>query len=90
MGLADDIREFLDDHAKVRPDYDPEFEEPAERFTSPDASELLAAARIIEKGNELPSMPWSSWGSGGYAPYDDKEAKARHDELLDRIRSRFF
>lgn len=84
--LADEIMSFLEKHAKSAAAY--EFDDPAERYSSPDASELHVAAVRLRRGMGIDRSPWSSWGSGGYAPYGDAEARAWHDALLEKIAAR--
>jgi hypothetical protein len=81
---AEKIEAFLSRYAQVRPDYHPDFDDEDEQFTSPDASILFAAQKILETGESLPSnfIINSSWGSGGYAPYSDTQGKAMHDEIV--------
>lgn len=74
--LATDIRAFLADHAKVCPD-------DASEYTSPDAYELGAAALLLETQGFIQHLPFSEWGSGGFAPYGDREAQKRHDSLVE-------
>lgn len=83
--LAKDIRAFLASHAKIDASYDPEWMEEGDRWGSPDASELDYAASELEEGR-VPDHVNSSWESGGYAPYHDKQARKRHDDLLTRIK----
>lgn len=83
--LAEEIMRFLDKHAKSSASYDPEVDDPEERYSSPDASELHAASVRLSRGEGYDRHPWSDWGSGGYGPYTDKEAKAWHDELVRKI-----
>lgn len=86
--LADEIMRFLDKHANSAADYDPEFDDPGDRYSSPDASEMHIAAERLRRGIAIDRGPWSSWGSGGYSPYTDKEAQAWHDELKQKIAAR--
>jgi hypothetical protein len=86
--LADEIMSFLDKHAKSAASYDPEYDDPAERYSSPDASELHVAAVRLRRGMGIDRSPWSSWGSGGYAPYGDADARAWHDALVEKITAR--
>lgn len=83
--LADEIMRFLDKHANSAAAYDPEFDEPGDRYSSPDACELHVAAERLRRGIAIDRAPWSDWGSGGYSPYTDKEAKAWHDELVEKV-----
>lgn len=82
--LAAEIRAFISKHAGIKPDYDPEFDDPEDRFTGPDASMLEAAAAYIEKERDIDFYVHSDWGSGTYHPYGDKVAKDWHDDLVSR------
>lgn len=84
--LAAEIQEFLSKHAGIRPDYVAGEEDPEERFTSPDASCMSAAAHFLNEGLDLRAVPWSSWSSGGYKPYVDNEARAWHDRLKEECK----
>lgn len=84
MLLVDRIYLFIDKYAGIRPDYDPEYDDEEDKFTSPDASILKYCADIINKGFK-PENCWSSWGSGGYTPYTSKEGKTEHDYLVSEI-----
>lgn len=86
--LADEIMRFLDKHANSAASYDPDFDDPGERYSSPDASELHVSAERLRRGIAIDRVPWSEWGSGGYSPYSDKTAKAWHDELVEKIGAR--
>jgi hypothetical protein len=86
--LADEIMRFLDKHAKSAASYDPQFDDPADRYSSPDACELHLAAERLRRGMGIDRTPWSDWGSGGYAPYSDQDAKAWHAELVEKIGAR--
>jgi hypothetical protein len=81
---AKKIGDFLAKYAATRPDYDPLFDDEDEQFTSPDASILFAAKDLLEKGQPLPKdfSIQSSWGSGGYRPYNDPIGKEIHDNLV--------
>lgn len=81
--LAAEIRMFIENHAKVSPSYDPEFDSPEERFTGPDTALLAAAADGLETDTDYLPVH-SDWGSGCYKPYGDAEARARHDDLVRR------
>lgn len=82
--LAEKIKNFLNQYANIRPDYDPAFDSEDERFTSPDASILFAAQIILSQGRKLPTFFYldSSWSSGGYAPYTSVEGKFLHDQIV--------
>jgi hypothetical protein len=83
--LIEEIESFLKKHA--RPPVDPD-EDPEILFSSPDAMELYLFKSRLEKGMKIDeiSYPHSSWGSGGYSPYSDKEAHIWHDSILDKIK----
>lgn len=92
-GLAKELSKqlftFLEKFAEVRPDYDPEYEDKDEKFTSPDASILFAAATLLNEQGVLPHdfSLFSSWGSGGYKPYDDTIGQATHAALVNKAKS---
>jgi len=81
--LAQAIRDFVEKHARISPNYDPtdRWSDPEERFTGPDPSCLLAAAASIERG-EKPDRVFSDWGSGCYGEWNDKALQAEHDALV--------
>lgn len=82
--LAADITRLLATHAGRRPDFDPKWDGPEEQYTSPDAGILHAAAEQLARG-EAPEPVNSSWESGGYRPYPDKDARAWHDRLVGAV-----
>lgn len=81
--LSEEIQRFLSEHAKISARYDPEFHRPEERFSSPDASTLEYAAKVLERG-EVPDrrQVHSEWGSGGYKG----DGKEWHDSIMEKIR----
>lgn len=81
--LAAEIKEFIEKHANISPSYDPEHDDPEDRFTGPDASLMNHAALALEEDREF-SFVHSDWGSGCYSPYGDKQARAWHDDLKQR------
>lgn len=83
--LADEIMRFLDKHANSSASYDPEVDEPGDRYSSPDACELHVAAERLRRGMGIDRSPWSEWGSGGYSPYSDKAAREWHDRLVEQV-----
>ncbi len=82
--FAQEIKQFLNKHAKKLPDFDPEFDDESESYTSPDASILHTVYEILTTNDTLPHnfSVDSSWGSGGYYPYGNKEAKEWHDSIV--------
>lgn len=85
LELAKKIHDFLDAHAKTAAAFDPDHDDPSERFNGPDSAMLYAAAERLKAGAPF-KMPFSSWGSGCYQPLHDKEAKAKHDDLLAELK----
>lgn len=81
--LGKEIKEFLDEYACIRPDFDPEFDEDYEKYTSPDASELLFCSELLIKGEDIHRYPWSDYSSGGYKR--GKEVFDLHESLKKRI-----
>ncbi len=81
--LAKRILKFIDTYAGVRPDWC-EIEGIDEKYTSPDAYEMLNCANIL-MNNQKPNRCWSEWGSGGYSPYTSKKGKEEHDVLVKEI-----
>lgn len=83
--LAKEIRSFIEKHAGLSANYDPKYDEPEDRFSSPDASMFEAAAIALEQGRDIDFYVHSEWGSGGYHPYNDKAAEALHDDIKSRV-----
>ncbi len=81
--LAKRILKFIDTYAGVRPDWC-EIEGIDEKYTSPDAYEMLYCANELNN-NKIPIQCFSEWGSGGYNPYTSKEGKEEHDYLRSKI-----
>ncbi|WP_315922819.1 hypothetical protein [Mesorhizobium sp. SP-1A] len=81
--LAKEIRAFIDNHAKLSPSFDPQFDDPEDRFTGPDSALLSAAADALEADADY-NYVHSDWGSGCYKPYADAKAQAWHDDLVRR------
>jgi hypothetical protein len=82
--LAREIREFIEKHAGIAANYDPKYDSPEDRFSSPDASMLEAAANLLDEGRDIEFYVDSEWGSGGYHPYNDESAKAWHNTLVEK------
>lgn len=83
--LAIEIRDFLEKHAGIAANYDPEYDDFEDRFSGPDPAMLEMAAIALEKDIEIDFYPHSEWGSGCYHPHDDKDARAKHDDLVARV-----
>lgn len=87
QALAKNIFDFLETYAKIKADYDPEFEDPEDRFNGPDPSEMECAAKLLEKG-ETPNIPNSSWRSGCYKldlPSYEIKGEDIHNHLKEEI-----
>lgn len=84
--LADDIEEFLEKYANVSPNYDPKWDTEGQKWSSPDASGMFTAMKMLRSGRS-PRHPNSSWESGGYSPYTDKKGRKLHDDLVQRIKN---
>ncbi len=83
VDLSNRIYDFVNKYACISPNYD-EADDESDKYTSPDAYEMLACANLLKNGIK-PHKCWSEWGSGGYKPYTSKEGKAEHDKLLSEI-----
>ncbi len=82
--LSKEIFEFLDTYAKTAADYDPEFDDPEDRFNGPDSSMFYAAATLIDLGR-VPCNVWSEWNSGCYKTNLDSNGFEIHQNLLNRV-----
>jgi len=83
--LADEIESFLDQYANVAASYDPEWDLPEEKYSSPDADEMNYAKKMLKRG-KVPDVPNSSWQSGGYSPLNSNEGKRKHDRIIQKIK----
>jgi hypothetical protein len=83
--LSVKIKNFLDEYAGVIPDFDPEYDDECDKFTSPDAGILFAASEMLAKDLKIqPSfIVFSEWGSGGFKPYNSKAGRLLHDEIVE-------
>jgi hypothetical protein len=84
--LADAIDSFLKEHGGIKADYDPELDEPEERWNSPDASDLEMISKTIRAGRGILHYPHSDWNHGGYRPGNSADGRAKHDHILSEIR----
>lgn len=80
--LAKRIVEFIEKYAAISPNFDPwDFDcDISEKFTSPDATEMLVCAEMLLKGQKV--ICNSSWESCGYHPYTSKEGRLEHDAII--------
>jgi len=85
--LAGRILAFLDRYAGLDANHDPAFDSPEDRFSSPDASMLNAAALLLARGEVPGFRVHSSFGSGGYRPWNDEEGQREHDEIVATVNS---
>ena len=58
--LATRIYTFLEKYAKIRPDFDQEFDDDNEKYTSPDASILRYCTDVLND-SKIPNMSDYSW-----------------------------
>jgi len=84
--LISKITNFLDTHAKLSANYDPEYDDEDDMYNGPDPSMIKATIYYISNNLRIPFSVNSSWGSGCYEPYNSKTAKSLHDEILDDIK----
>lgn len=82
--LSERIDSFLLNYACVKPDWDPEFDEEDEKYTSPDASMLKYCSDLLKDGIK-PTHCFSEWSSGGYKPYTSTEGFELHNELVKEV-----
>ncbi len=81
--LSEEILVFLEKYA-VRNSQEPD--DYTSPYSSPDADELFAAAKLLEL-EKTPISVYSSWESGGYKPFSSKEGREWHDSLVKKINS---
>lgn len=83
--LGNEILEFLKTHAKLAADQS----DPEVKYNSPDGSEMECVALLL-LNEKIPlqsiEIPFSSYNSGGYQPYNDEKAKSWHDELKQKVK----
>ena len=84
--LSDRIYTFIDNYAGINPNWDPEFDDEDDKFTSPDASQMKYCADMLSRGIK-PVRCWSEWSGGGYKPYSSKEGRKEHDYLVKKVNS---
>lgn len=82
--LANRIDLFIDKYAGISPNYDPEYDDLDEKYTSPDAYEMLRCS-ITLKDNKIPHYCHSQWSSGGYKPYTSIEGRLEHDDIMKEL-----
>ncbi|MFL9456043.1 MULTISPECIES: hypothetical protein [Nostocales] len=79
--LSKEILDFLEKYAVRNSQEADDYTSP---YSSPDADELFAAAKLLEL-EQTPIPVYSSWESGGYKPYSSKEGREWHDSLVKKI-----
>lgn len=84
--LAERVYAFIEEYACISPNWSEDDESGEDKYTSPDAYELIAAANEMDRARLPSKYPFSDWGSGGYAPYISKEGRAEHDAILKEIK----
>jgi len=83
LELAKRIQAFIDKYAVVCPNWS-KGDDIDDKYTSPDAYELLTCAQLLEK-EKIPTKCFSEWGSGGFKPYNSVEGRKEHDYLVIQI-----
>lgn len=84
--LSQRIDKFIEEYAGIRPDYDPDYDDDDEKYTSPDASEMLKCSMML-KNNMKPDYCFSQWSSGGYVPYTSVVGELEHDAIKTEIKN---
>ena len=84
MLLSLEINDFIAKYAKIKADYDPEYEDEEDRFNGPDSSMMEFAAKQLAKG-EIPIRVHSDWASGCYKMFVDDNGLKTHEDLVSRI-----
>jgi len=81
--LSERIYAFIFKYADVSPNWgDKEYS--GDKYTSPDAYQLLDCADTLASGLK-PDRCNSSWEGCGYKPYSSKEGREEHDFLVTEI-----
>lgn len=82
--IAQEVFSFLEKYSKIGADYDPQYDEPEERFNGPDSSMFHSAALLMADGKK-PIIVHSDWHSGCYKTNLDTEGERIHKELLQTV-----
>lgn len=82
--LAEKIFAFLKRCALERADFDPEWDDEEDRYASPDASMMKAAAESLLAGKK-PDRVLSGWSMSGAYRGTEEDGK-EHKEILDALR----
>lgn len=80
--LATEILEFIEKFAQINPNFDAEYDDVEDRFTSPDASELYNSGILLSQGI-VPKSCNSSFEGCGYT-YTE-EVKTLHNRLVSEV-----
>lgn len=80
--LGKEILDFVEKFAQISPNFDAEYDDFEDRFTSPDASELYNAGILLSKGI-IPKSCNSSFEGCGYT-YTE-EVKTLHNKLVSEV-----
>lgn len=84
LQLSKEIKAFIAKYAKIKADFDPEWDDEDERFNGPDSAMMAVAAEQLANGQK-PIRVHSGWSSGCYEMYLDSEGFKIHENLVDRI-----
>lgn len=82
--LVERIYKFIEAYAGVRLDWNVEYDDEDEKFTSSDVSQMKYCADMISKGLKSQQC-WSEWSGGGYKLYSSKGGREKHDCLVKEI-----
>lgn len=83
--LSKKIDEFLNKYALIRQNFDPIYEDSANRFLGKDASDFYIAARVLEKSGK-PEKMFSNWNDICYnTALDPIEGFDLHETLKRKI-----
>jgi len=84
LQLSKEIQAFIAKYAKIKADFDSEFDDEEERFNGPDSAMMDIAAKQLADG-QIPIRVHSDWASGCYDTRVDSEGFKAHEDLVDRI-----
>lgn len=84
LQLSKEIQAFIAKYAKIKADFDPEFDDEEDRFNGPDSTEMDIAAKQLANG-QIPRRVRSDWYQGCYDTRVDSEGFKTHEDLVARI-----
>lgn len=78
---------FVEKHARIRPDFDPQWDDEDEKWSGPDSAMLQSAAKSLNNGDK-PIIVHSDWGSGSYHGLQNRQLHQEHDAIVAAINAR--